>query len=157
MKRRIGLLLFLYAIAGLVGNAPASTQQEIETFVNQLNDEEHEVHHDAYLNLVRIGKPAVPELVRVLPQASRPFSVRIVEVFNRMGSDAQDAVPALIAALRRPNITYIAYPSGGQHLNYHRNVSLTLAKIGSAAVPELIDCLSDVNKDTRRYGGNRSR
>ena len=154
MKRRIGLLLFLYVTAGLVWNAPASIQLEIESLINQLNDEEQEVYDNASLNLVRIGKPAVPELVRVLPLANRPLSVRIVEVFSRMGCDAQDAVPALIAALRRPNITYIVYPSGGMHLNYHSNVSLALAKIGSAAVPELIEALSDVNKNTRYYAAS---
>ena len=142
MKRQIRPLLFLYAAAGFFWTASASTPQEIESLINQLNDESGEV---ASQKLIRIGKAAVPQLLKALPAAARPLRYEIVDIFASMKSDAEGAVPALVAELKRSNIEGLSYAT------YHYKVAVALAGIGPSAVAGLTDTLSDANHNARQY------
>ena len=169
MTRQIGLPLFLCVAAGLFWNASASIppeiQKKMESSLKLLNDKRNDerieslinqlssgimppelVRHNATRQLVQIGKPAVPKLVRALPQASGQLSYDIVEIFYQMGTYAEEAVPVLIAELKRPNFSIFS-----EFGNYHRKVSWALGEIGHAAVPSLIDALSYPNNRTRQY------
>ena len=146
MKRKVILLLFLNVIAGLAWNASASNRQEIDSLVKQLGDEA--LHYDTLRRLAQIGKPAVPELVRVLPQADHELAVTIVETLGLMGRDAEGAVPALIAALRQPNFFVQGHPIRSI---FNWKCVLTLAEIGAPAIPALVETLSDANADIRYY------
>ena len=55
MKRKGSILLFLFVLANLAGDASASIEQQIESLINQLSDEDGVVRRNATLNLVRIG------------------------------------------------------------------------------------------------------
>ena len=145
MKLHICLLLFLYVAAGFFWNASASTPQEIESLINQLNDESGEVVNNASQNLIRIGKPAVAQLLKALPTAARPLRYRIVDIFTSMKSDAEETVPALVAELRGPNIEGLSYAT------YHYKVAVALASIGPSAVAGLTETLSDPTHSARQY------
>ena len=151
MKPHICLLLFLYATAAFFWNASASTSQEIDSLIDQLNDQSGEVRYNAFLNLIRIGKPAVPQLLKALPAAGRHLRHEIVDIFTQMESDAEEAVPALLAELREPNFSV---PFHHVNTDYHWDVTVALASIGPSALAGLTEALSDPNRNVRQYAAS---
>ena len=135
--------LFILCYCLLVWNASASTSQEIDSLIDQLNDQSGEVRYNAFLNLIRIGKPAVPQLLKALPAAGRHLRHEIVDIFTQMEADAEKAVPALLAELR-------------EHVNthYHWDVAVALASIGPSALAGLTEALSDPNRNVRQYAAS---
>ena len=72
--------------------------------------------------LGRIGRPAVPRLIELLTDQDKSLATYAGQAFQQMGPQAADGVPALIAALRDPEINSIW-------------MSQALAHIGKSAIP----------------------
>ncbi|MDE0184082.1 MAG: HEAT repeat domain-containing protein [Candidatus Poribacteria bacterium] len=150
MKHKRSILLFIFVLASLAWNAPASIGQEIESLINQLDneDEDDSVRHNASKRLAQNGAPAVPELVSVLPEADLELALSIVETLTLMGSDAESAVSALIEALRKPNFSVYRRK---MFVDFHDSCVEALVEIGTPAVPALKDVLSDANAELRYH------
>ena len=98
MKR---LFLGLICLLCLTCPSTVSHAQEIPALIEQLNDKDATVRHNASLHLARSGKPAVIALADALAQASPLHRIRIVQTLQRIGLQASPAIPALILALRQ--------------------------------------------------------
>lgn len=87
--------------------------------------------------LVGIGKAAVPELSKQLDRATVDDQKEIINIIRLMGSEAADAVPALIDKLY--------HARNMDNRDMANNIGETLVDIGKAAVPELI---KELGKET---------
>ena len=142
MKRTICMFLF-FAMIFFVQRAALSNTREIDALIKQLTDKEDTVVHNASLSLAKIGAPAVPALVIGLPEADRRVRLITVRILNQMGAEAEASVPVLIELLRQENFFVHEHSS---FTDFRELVSETLVNIGSAAVPRLIEVLSDSDK-----------
>jgi HEAT repeat protein len=79
----------------------------------------------AQFALVGIGRTAVPELVNRLLHDDKANKFRLVETLGRFGSDAESAVPAILAELE----------AAGPRPSYIRSLIETLGRIGPGATP----------------------
>lgn len=147
MKHASLLLLFL-VMTVFVWKAAAADTREIDVLIKQLTDKEDTVVHNASLSLAKIGSPAVAALVSILQEADRQLSLTIVNILERMGPQAEESVPALIEVLKQENFSFHAHPL---FLNRRAEVSDALTSIGVAAVPKLIEVLSDTDKEVVYY------
>ena len=142
MKCTIFLFLFLFMTLSAWQTA-ASNPGEIKSLIKVLKSKEPAVRDKASKTLTRIGAPAVPALVTGLPEADKRVRLIAVRILNQMGAEAEESVPVLIELLRQENFFVHEHTS---FTNFRELVSETLANIGSAAVPQLIEVLSDTDK-----------
>ena len=147
MKRTSLLLLFL-VMTVFTWRAAAADTREIDALIKQLTDKEDTVVHNASLSLAKIGAPAVAALVSTLQEADRQLSLTIVDILERMGPQAEESVPALIEVLKQENFSFHAHPL---FKNRRQAVSDALSCIGMAAVPKLIEVLSNTDKEVVHY------
>ena len=150
MKRTICMFLFLFMTL-FVWQTAASNPVEIESLIKALKSKDPAVRDNASKTLTRIGAPAVPALVTGLPEADRRVRLITVRIFNQMGAEAEESVPVLIELLRQENFFVHEHTS---FTNFRELVSETLANIGSAAVPQLIEVLSDTDKSVHYYAAS---
>ena len=106
--------------------------------VRVLHTEDYERQQWAIEKLIEIGRPSVPWLARALVDKDERIKELAAEALAAIGPDASAAVPALVEALLDEDI-------GGAW----GHASTALASIGQAAVPNLIDSLSDSSEVTR--------
>lgn len=127
----------------------ACDPREIDALIQQLQAKDVTVVNNASRTLAKIGSPAVASLVTALQQADGELSITIVQVFGRMGDKAADAVEALIGVLRQENDSFL----NGHPLSVNRReeVAYALSRLGGAAVPPLIEVLSDTDKEVVYY------
>ena len=142
MKCTFFLFLFLFMTLSAWQTA-ASNPGEIKSLIKELKSKDPAVRNNASKTLTRIGAPAVPALVTGLPEADRRVRLITVRILNQMGAEAEESVPVLIELLRQENFFVHEHTS---FTNFRELVSETLANIGSAAVPQLIEVLSDTDK-----------
>lgn len=152
--------------------AESRMHDSIESLIEQLGDASEYVSHEAYRALVRIGKPAVPALIRALDDGNPRVHVRTVEILGTIGQPVEVVVPALIKAMSDEDSkvrgdaaftlsqfaqsTQSVAPAliramGDESVYVRINAAYALVEIGEPAVPALKEALRDENADIR-YG-----
>jgi len=101
---------------GRIGNGDVGV---IDALVRALADADGVVTVSAANVLLHIGSPAVPAMIRKLPE--EPFRNLIVDVLGEMGPEAESAVPALVELLKTVDE------------NLKREIFIALATIGPKA------------------------
>jgi HEAT repeat protein len=84
--------------------------------------------------LLKIGAPAVPELINALEDGNELVRMYVADALGGIGTPAAPAVPALIEAMRYPGVN---------SMELRGSVIKALSKIGSPAVPLLRKALKD--------------
>jgi HEAT repeat protein len=122
--------------------------------------------HDMAEALGRIGKPAIPALIRALQGEDLELRFFAIGSLGEMQDEAREAVPALIAALDDLSIEAIgdtlcrigpaaapALPALWARLEQDSfELPLPLSSIGRAAVPALVEIFRRKARDYRRPG-----
>jgi HEAT repeat protein len=154
--------IFVWCIVGLslIMSSCASRQAKIESLIIQLGNEDAYIASKAVDKLVKIGSPAVPELIKALsvPNKGNRFSF-VVKVLSDIGDPA---VQALIEALKNrdvdvrrgavwalrednrlaePAIPALIKALEDQKVDIRSSAVLALGNIGKPAVPALIIAL----------------
>ena len=102
-----------------------------------------DVSEAAYKLLQQIGKPAVPFLANLIVEEEEKieYKIRAIWILRDIGSDARDAVPKLIQALK----------SKASQLRIAAAEALAnFGAVAKDAIPELITGLGDRNEDVRK-------
>lgn len=76
------------------------TDDAVAPLLSALKDKDPIVRGRAALGLAKVGKGAVPGLRAVLKETDRDVTASALGALGRMGSDAKDAVPELLALLK---------------------------------------------------------
>ena len=88
--------------------------------------------------LIKIGRPAVPALIASMKDSDPDVQSQAVDALNLIGPKAEEAVPALIDALKLH-----ARKQRGASFIVSSDAGSALASIGEPAVPALIETLKD--------------
>ena len=92
--------------------------------------------------LVGVGQPAVPPLIELLQNDDRRVREIAADTLKRMGTDAEPAIPALMAAANDPEVRENRYNTVNKPLD-------ALVKLGRYAVPALVESLKSREEDVR--------
>jgi HEAT repeat protein len=136
--------------ASLEGIRPAE-----EALLKALRDENPLVRRSAASALRKFGgksEPVVVALMEALSDADAQVRESTAEALGYTGPHSAKAVPALVAAVKdEKNAPRHWGPDGGGggSIRIREMVAETLAKIGEAAVPGLIECLETPIPDVR--------
>ncbi|HQX50340.1 MAG TPA: HEAT repeat domain-containing protein [Planctomycetaceae bacterium] len=123
---------------GRIGNGDVGV---IDALVRALADADGVVTVSAANALLHTGSPAVPAMIRKLPE--EPFRNLIVDVLGEMGPEAESAVPALVELLKTADE------------NLKREIFIALATIGpkaSAGTASMMQILGNPDAGDDRAG-----
>jgi HEAT repeat protein len=107
-----------------------------------LKDEDADVRKAAAASYSTLGpqaKDSVPNLIVAINDKDPKVRDAAARVFYFIGPDGQEAIPALIEAMRH-----------GKGENVRGSAAIGLAKIGAAAIPQVLEALADDDAETRR-------
>jgi HEAT repeat protein len=116
--------------------------------------------YPAARHLSRLGpraKDAIPALITLAKRGKLSLSYidensYVVLALGKIGPDARDAVPVLIAKLPEDR-SHPNWPNSHGYITEHDNpVAVSLARIGPAAIPELVRTLKEGKDDHQRVG-----
>ncbi len=122
---RFVLLLLLVLCFVSTSQAVSDQEQKIQRNLEILKTPRllHAYKKAAIDRLIAIGQPAVPALILALGDDDPSMRAAAVYALGEIGPAAQQAIPALIEALKNPRIG--------------RAAGLALGRIGPAAIPAL--------------------
>jgi HEAT repeat protein len=126
----------------------------IKKFENLLLNGDNKERREAAYQLYQLGEksaPAVPTLLKALNDNEQQVWYYSVQTLAKIGPQAEAAVPDLIQDLARfsgePDEGSRRYSSGNRQIWYRS--AFALGSIGKAALPPLIEALSDKNPSLR--------
>lgn len=100
MKRKLCIVSLLCVLGVMLSGCESQEQKEIKSLIKQLGNTANpwtviEVRNE----LVHIGEPAVPALIKTLNDEDKWVRRRAAESLSQIGEPAKDTVPALREAL----------------------------------------------------------
>lgn len=134
--------LKIYAVVALANIGTPESLAAIRTMTNTVPALINRVtssgeDYPTTFTLTRFSKNAVPELIKVLNDTNPATYSRAVSILMAMGTDAQDAIPVLIHALRDKD-KYVCITS-----------ARALVRIGDRSVPALVRELENEDSAVR--------
>lgn len=145
----------------------------VPALTEALKDNRADVRLNAALALGRIGavaKPSVPPLIELSKDPNLAVQQQAIVALGQIGVDAQPAVPVLVAALKQPNWQIranVAHTLGeigppaesaipgliatlnDQDAVVRQRATFALSRIGSAAIPTLLNTLKDQKQEVQ--------
>lgn len=91
------------AVARGLGSKGSAAKEAAGPLLLALQDKYPAVRAAAEEALIGIGKPAVPVLVKGLKDSEASMRMRCARILGKIGPDAKDAIPALMAATKDPD------------------------------------------------------
>ena len=130
----------LFSLAVLIVAADAAAERSVESLIGEFSKEDPFAAGVAVATIVKIGSPAVDDLLRSLADKNDNVRWCSAIALGKIAPAGARAIPALIAALKDKNANVrwcVAIALGN-----FRNVAL-------AAVPGLLELLRDADRDVR--------
>ncbi len=136
---RMSGLAVCMALASLLifPTIPLAEEAALERALAGLRSDDPAGRAKAVAWLAAVPAEAVPRLAELLRTGDDNTRYRILEALNRIGPEAGGAVPDLVSMLRDPELTI---PS---------STAETLARIGAAAVPALLEAATSADDCVR--------
>ncbi len=128
-------------VALALGKIGVGAGESISALTQLLEDRDWTVRANAAFALGSMGEAAasaVPTLIHLVDDVNWEVCANAIKSLGQIGSAAHSAIPVLNRALRSENEIM------------RNNTALALAEIGSAAVPTLVEALTDKDKLVRR-------
>jgi HEAT repeat protein len=122
-----------------IGKLGPNAGPAVPALIQSLKDKDYLERSRICVTLTSIGKPAVPALLALFKNKDTDRSIRVslVTAIGSIGSEAKEAIPDLIEALKDPEPSIV------------RGSSSALANMGQVAIPSLIKALKEEDETIR--------